>query len=100
EIALDLLKSDHPRAAALFATDDTTLWRTLAALPLRFMSGVVCRVGLQPSEIGSFLDLLHRTQPRDSLWQAGVGDGRIRVVASHQSEDNGSEQPSAEFIER
>jgi hypothetical protein len=99
EQAIALLACDHPRSPTCFAEDDTVIWKSLAALPLRFMSDVVWRVGLQPNDVGSFLQLLERTQFGELLWHAGLGDGRIRVVARLRSEDNGSEEQQTEFVE-
>jgi glycolate oxidase subunit GlcD len=99
EQAIRLLTGKQSRRPTCFADDDTVIWKSLAALPLRFMSGVVWRVGLQPDDIGSFLELFDRTQLGELFWQAGVGDGRIRVVARLRSGDNGPEEPDIEFIE-
>jgi glycolate oxidase FAD binding subunit len=56
----------------------------------------VWRVGLRPQDVASFLERLDQApflnQPSASMWQAGVGDGRIRVVDRLQLADNDAEQ--------
>jgi glycolate oxidase subunit GlcD len=63
--------------------DDTSVWNTLASLPLRFENDLVWRVGLRPADITPFLFLYQETKAKDSdqpMWQAGLGDGRIRAI--------------------
>jgi FAD/FMN-containing dehydrogenase len=98
--AMEQLARDGARAPGCFAEDDNAIWRALAALPFQFTADVVWRVGLQPNDTGSFLELVTRTQPAELLWHAGVGDGRIRVVERRQSADNDSEELQTEMIER
>ena len=76
------------------ATEDTTIWKTVAALSLRFHQAVVCRVGLRPADTGTFLTRLVETATDNEsrlLWQAGMGDGRVRVVERLQRTDNSSD---------
>jgi FAD/FMN-containing dehydrogenase len=79
---------------------DATLWQSLAALPLRFQEGLVYRAGVQPADVGSFLEVLDQTLPGDSMWQASVGDGRICVVERLPPGDNESQQLSGQLVKR
>ena len=80
---------------ARLASDDASIWRSLASLPLRSAENLVWRVGLRPADVGTFLTklaALDDTHSGDnssgSMWHAGVGDGRIRVVDGiQQTED-------------
>ncbi len=86
----ELLKEKDGGKPGPFVPDDTIIWNTLAGLPLRFPDDVVWRVGLRPEDVGSFLEALDRTRPGhdcESMWQAGVGDGRIRVMDRLQKEN-------------
>ncbi|HEV7472655.1 MAG TPA: FAD-linked oxidase C-terminal domain-containing protein [Pyrinomonadaceae bacterium] len=98
--ASELLAGAHARGPGCFAEDDSVVWKSLAALPSRFMTGVVWRVGAQPNDVGQLLALIERAKPSESLWQAGVGDGRIRVVECRESADNDSEESQVNLIER
>ena len=88
--AIELIGENNGRLPARLMSDDKPVWRCLASLPLRFPDDVVWRVGLRPKDVGSFLEVLDRTRPGDyaeSMWQAGVGDGRIRVMDRLQKEN-------------
>jgi glycolate oxidase subunit GlcD len=80
--------------------EDTNIWNTLAAFPLRFREELVWRVGLQPADVGSFLELLDQSRPRESMWQAGVGDGRIRVVERLEHAGNEPQGLPSELVKR
>ena len=100
---IELLPEDNRQLSARLESNDTTRWQTLAALPLRFREDLVWRVGLQPADVGSFLEVLDLTRPGDyseSTWQAGLGDGRIRVVERGQSTDNEPEGFASESVKR
>ncbi|HKN82900.1 MAG TPA: FAD-linked oxidase C-terminal domain-containing protein [Pyrinomonadaceae bacterium] len=55
-------------------TDDVTLWRTIAAMPVEHQPSFATRV--LPAQLAESI----RSLNRESLWQAGVADGRIRVL--------------------
>ena len=52
--------------------DDTQLWQRLAAIPIEQAPSFATRV--LPTQVAEKLRVL------DSLWQAGIADGRIRVM--------------------
>jgi len=69
-------------------SEDSIIWNTLAWFPSRFRSDLVWRTGLRPADVGSFLaKLAEGPESSESIWQAGVGDGRIRVVERLQDKD-------------
>lgn len=71
--------------------EDQAIWAALQALPIRFSQRFMWRVGLRPTEAASFLLNLIKTTGAATMWQAGVGDGRIRVIddaAAHDGDLN------------
>jgi len=102
--AIQLIDGSNGRVPARIVSDDKIIWRSLPALPLRFPHDLVWRVGLRPQDVGSFLEKLDQApfpnQPSESIWQAGVGDGRIRVVERLQHADNEPEGFQSESVER
>jgi FAD/FMN-containing dehydrogenase len=71
--------------------EDEAIWTALQALPIRFSERFMWRVGLRPKEAASFLLNLIKTPGAGTMWQAGVGDGRIRVIddgAAHDGDLN------------
>ncbi|MDQ2975272.1 MAG: FAD-binding oxidoreductase [Acidobacteriota bacterium] len=74
-------------------SDDATMWRSIAGLPLRFSRDMVWRVGLRPGDIGTFLEILDQTNSdtgSQSMWHAGLADGRVRVVDLRRQGENNS----------
>ena len=96
--AIELLTNNHERQPVCFAPDDTAIWKSLAALPLRFSEDLVWRVGLRPAEVGTFLAKLE-TQPDELMWQTSVGDGRTRIVDRLQHTENGSSRSDIQSAE-
>jgi FAD/FMN-containing dehydrogenase len=90
--ALEVLAHEEKRKPNLFASDDEELWRTLAALPLRFSNGLVWRVGIRPTDVAGFLSDVEKDVVSASLakpmWHAGVGCGRIRVIEDMNATDD------------
>jgi FAD/FMN-containing dehydrogenase len=78
-IALIDIKNSPARVAA----DDAAIWSSLASLPLRFVDKLVWRVGLRPAEVETFttkLAAIYQGSHDAVMWQAGLGDGRVRVM--------------------
>ena len=72
-------------------TDDGDVWNTVAALPSRFAEDLVWRVGLRPADVAAFLAIYHGTAAaygHEPVWQAGLGDGRIRFVDRGDNTNN------------
>ena len=73
----ELIKSDND---SKLIEEDAAIWTELAALPIRFSDRIMWRVGLRPTEVASFLVDLIKTSGAATMWHAGLGDGRIRVI--------------------
>jgi glycolate oxidase subunit GlcD len=88
--ASKLLKSNEHREPAYFEGNDATVWRSLAALPMRFQEDLVWRVGLRTADVAALLGDLDETAARDNsselMWHYGIGEGRVRVVERCRSE--------------
>jgi glycolate oxidase subunit GlcD len=95
-----LLKEKDVGKPGPLVPEDTNIWNTLAAFPSRFPGSLVWRVGLQPANVGSFLELLDQSPPAESMWQAGVGDGRIRVVERREHAANEPQGLASELVKR
>jgi glycolate oxidase subunit GlcD len=77
------LVRDQDGSQSRLLTDDHAIWKSLASLPLRSAAHSVWRVGVRPGELPAFLTELHRRSSQNGFaqgWQAGIGDGRIRVM--------------------
>ncbi|HUS11146.1 MAG TPA: FAD-binding protein, partial [Pyrinomonadaceae bacterium] len=75
---------------SMTVAEDHHCWRRLAALPSQFEKNLVWRVGLSPADISTFVATLDEHSSGAELftlmWQAGVGDGRIRVIEQLQKQ--------------
>jgi hypothetical protein len=60
--------------------DDESLWAALAGAPIQFSEHFMWRVGLRTTEAASFLLNLIKTADAATMWHAGLGDGRVRVI--------------------
>lgn len=100
----ELLKTKNGGKTGPLVPSDTVVWRTLAALPSRFSRDLVWRVGLRPNDLGAFLTKIDQASAgepfSESMWQAAIGDGRIRVVDRLQGEDNETEDFQSCWIDR
>jgi len=101
--AIKLLPVDYREASAHIELDDSRIWQSLAALPLRFNKDLVWRVGLRPGDVEAFLAKLEKTEAKNDLelvWHAGVGDGGVRVVERLQHGDNLSGETEDRLVGR
>jgi glycolate oxidase subunit GlcD len=83
---LAIARREGARLASL-NDEDEGLWRGLAALPLQFSGKLSWRARLRPSEMALFLDEMNELEEDEPshpslMWHAGVGDGRLRAIAS------------------
>ncbi|MFN2499425.1 MAG: FAD-binding oxidoreductase [Pyrinomonadaceae bacterium] len=76
--ARHLFESDNESIRLL--EDDEALWAALAHAPIRFSEHVMWRVGLRTTEAASFLLDLIKTSDEATMWHAGLGEGRVRVI--------------------
>jgi FAD/FMN-containing dehydrogenase len=65
---------------------DENYWRKLAEIPLHDENKLGWRASVRPTELQTFLKLAMEdggsAHSSSSLWHAGVGDGRLRVISS------------------
>jgi glycolate oxidase subunit GlcD len=90
---IEMFADSNAGTAARVVSDDQIIWRSLAASPLRHADDLIWRVSLRPADVGTFLELSDRTRPglnHESIWHAGLGEGRIRVIDSLPKNENGS----------
>src|SRR5258708_1531958 len=59
-------------------SEDDFIWTRLAAVPLKFSEHPCRRAHVQPSELGPMIECAAGYD--GALWQAGVADGRIRII--------------------
>jgi glycolate oxidase subunit GlcD len=82
--ALKLLRAEN--LLCVTYDEDETLWEKLSKTGSVTDQNLTWRVAVRPSELPSFLDqvaALERDEPShlNLLWQAAIGDGRVRVSA-------------------
>lgn len=90
--AADALLHDGDRIKATpLVSDDAKVWRNLAAVPLRFSRELACRVSMRPADVAEYLKKLDETDSAsDFIWQAGIGDGRVRLIDQTRRTDDGA----------
>lgn len=67
---------------------DEPVWRSLQRVPLKYDDALCYRMSLKPSRLLSALETVPRNADHELTWQAGVGDGRIRVMQNQESPAN------------
>jgi glycolate oxidase subunit GlcD len=80
---------DGDNGSMRLAEDDDAIWTALAAVPVGFSDSLMWRVGLRPTDAGTFLMEVIKTSPADTKWHAGLGDGRIRLIDEKGRDDEG-----------
>jgi FAD/FMN-containing dehydrogenase len=84
--ALKLLRDDqNNRCYAL--DEDQVLWQKLSAAPMQTSDNLGWRVSLRPGDLATFLDEIVALEKDETShvglsWHAGLGDGRLRAIAS------------------
>ena len=63
--------------------NDHSLWQSLAAFPLKASSTQCWRANVLPGKVEKLIKFLDPSA--SSLWQLGIGDGRIRMIESVES---------------
>ena len=83
--------------------NDDECWRRLASLPLQFERDLVWRAGLPPADVPTFLAYLegHSSKHKspELMWQANLGEGRVRVIEQLPPKDELSE-PKRDAVTR
>lgn len=82
---LKLLRSDRDSACSAL-DEDESIWRKLSAAPGQTSDNVIWRAGLWPGDLASFLNDVNGIETDETShvavrWHAGLGDGRVRVIA-------------------
>jgi glycolate oxidase subunit GlcD len=86
--ALELMRVEAKIKSVGVERDDEVLWRNLAALTLRYSNQLIWRAGVLPCELGALLNSAEREPDifnASSLWHAGLGIGRLRVITEPQA---------------
>ena len=83
--ALKLLRSD-PDSRCFALDEDDALWLKLSAAPMQASDNLGWRVSLKPADLTAFLDEMIALEKDETShvslsWHAGLGDGRVRVIA-------------------
>jgi FAD/FMN-containing dehydrogenase len=68
--------------------DDNALWRDLQLAPLENTLGLSCRVSVKPSQVQGMMETIIEHTNQETIWHAGVADGRIRVMQSDKNTAN------------
>ena len=101
ESACELARKQDGNRPAILA-NDVTLWQSIAGFSAQFRDDLVWRVGLRPSDVASFLARLDEAGRGDRssalMWQAGLGDGRIRVIYRLQRGANKSDATAQDAL--
>ena len=85
EETVRLFHKEDAKIISYASDDDEGYWRELSALPLQNANQLIWRANVLPSELQSFINYAMRdggASLSSSLWHAGVGDGRLRVISS------------------
>ncbi|PYS46214.1 MAG: hypothetical protein DMF68_19850 [Acidobacteria bacterium] len=87
EETVRLFHNEDAKLTSYASDDDESYWQKLSALPLQNENQLVWRANVLPSELQAFLnhamnDDCANLHSSSSLWHAGVGDGRLRVISS------------------
>ncbi|HKO98321.1 MAG TPA: FAD-linked oxidase C-terminal domain-containing protein [Pyrinomonadaceae bacterium] len=81
--ALEIL-TDANQDEMRVVAEDEIVWQSLSALPLQFAERLIARASVRPSDLNQFLSrinaLNHNGEAFGLEWQAGAGDGRIRII--------------------
>ncbi len=87
EKATELISRSAPRDVEII-NDDDSIWRKLRLAPMGNSLGLSYRIAVRPSEVHRMIESVIQYADRETVWQAGVADGRIRVMQSDQATAN------------
>ena len=76
------------RMAAPLADDDSKMWRSLAAMPLRCSDSCISRASVPPSEMANLLRFLGQgdRDHSESSFHLSVAEGRLRVIENRNAD--------------
>ncbi len=84
-----LIRSEAEIAETEIDSEDQLLWRNLAAAPMEFDQALIWRACVQPSQFCQFLKTVqdrYLDSFSSTLWQAGIADGRLRMIQPYPEE--------------
>ena len=79
ERAVSLSRNQAGIAEAETVPNDEGLWRGLAVAPLNFAEAVIWRAMTRPTSLCTLIEEASK-RGSDSLWQAGIAEGRLRLI--------------------
>jgi FAD/FMN-containing dehydrogenase len=102
ERARTLFAPDSDTTTLEIVSDDATLWRALAAAPLRTAHELRWRAQFKPSDLPHIFNPLVRSEHRHRVfsWHAGLGGGRLRVMQSVERNDQSEAATLKEMRDR
>jgi glycolate oxidase FAD binding subunit len=68
--------------------NDVSMWRALAAMPVKHSENIISRVSVSPTDIERVIPMLETSNTgKEGMWHASVGVGRVRVIdqTSHET---------------
>jgi FAD/FMN-containing dehydrogenase len=68
--------------------DDKRIWRDLQLAPLANSLGLSYRIAVKPSQVQRMIETVVEHVDQETVWQAGVADGRIRVMQTDKAAAN------------
>ncbi|HET6670990.1 MAG TPA: FAD-binding oxidoreductase, partial [Pyrinomonadaceae bacterium] len=69
-------------------SDDRQIWRNLQLAPMANSLGLSYRISVKPSQVHRMIESVIEYADRETVWQAGVSDGRIRVMHNDKAAAN------------
>ena len=87
EQTTELLRSCALREIEII-NDDQHIWRDLQSAPLASSLGLSYRITVKPSEVHRMIETVAGDVDQETVWHAGVGDGRIRVMQTDRAAAN------------
>lgn len=97
QATLKLSKGKGVQARIVAEEEDASVWRKLAALPLRFHDLLTWRLKVLPSTLPKFLNRLS-SFPGNSLWLANIAEGQLRSIC--EPADEGAQIRAFEGLRR
>ena len=77
--ATELLKGSTVRDVDI-VNDDKQIWRNLQLAPMANSLASSYRIAVKPSQVHRMIDTMLQYADQETVWQAGIADGRLRVM--------------------
>jgi glycolate oxidase subunit GlcD len=70
-----------PASQVQVLENDVSMWRSLAAMPVKYSDNIIARVSVNPADVDSIISMLGTGDSGNArIWHASVGFGRVRVI--------------------